>query len=150
MASKDWVQELKAVSRRTDEGFIDFGSLLLRLTFIPIVAVALGMADAAFSLFGIITSVARGLGGGLQSFIGTFLRSMGEFIGGSVGTALIQFESGAWSSLGPLQVLIAVATVMGSFWIVAWTRNQEVTSNLFPGVGFDVLGFGDEGEDEGS
>lgn len=150
MASKDWVEELEAAARKTEEGWIDFPSLVLRLVFIPIVAVALGMADAVFSLFGIVESVAIGLGTGLQSFISTFFQSMAEFIGGSVGTALVQFETGLWSQLGPLQVLVAVATVMGSFWIVAQVRNQEVTSNLFPGVGFDLLGFGDEGEDEGS
>lgn len=87
------------------------------------------------------------------------LRALGSALGGLVGAIfggpIKILDAGAFASaqsllgrfnIGPFTWLLAIAVVLGGFWIIARFLQERETSNVIPGAPFDISipGFRDE------
>lgn len=115
-----------------------------------LLAIGGALASGVLTIADVFIVPLQALIGGVSDVIGSFFGGAATIIDfGAIGTA-ISIGPGGMFNVGPLTFALAVGAILLAFWLMRAYVSEEPTSNVFPGLPFDVPtpGFLDAEEDD--
>lgn len=137
----DWINKLNRIS--TGDG--SWESKLERVLFLPLIALALQLANVLEAVLNLFIIPLNSLISGVGELIGAILGGGARIVGaGAAGSA------GQVELFGILAFPLAIAIALGAAAVYAWYTDLEFTSDLIPFTSTDwwIIGNDEEGEDQ--
>lgn len=103
-----------------------------------LLAISASLISGILTVADLFTRPLESLGTVLVTVIQTFFITPLDIISQGAITSATSLEPGATFDLGPLTLLLGLVTVLAFFWILAQYLQEDETSNVAPGLPFDV------------
>ncbi|MFC7026365.1 hypothetical protein ACFQJ5_16660 [Halomicroarcula sp. GCM10025324] len=132
MAEGDWTGRLQSIANVSNG---DWTNILPKTLLLPVIAFFASLADAIGAFFDIPINTGLALGEGIGDLIDAFLGGGANIIQSGATESSTSLASGIWAQFGPFSFAVAIGSVVIGALIISRARQEESTSNIFPGAG---------------